>query len=655
MSGARASGGRTLPGWAGMLALVLALITVAQQAAWVDQNATRSRDDDARLYAMSLCLEQVLQGTADGGVRSCIQPTPYPPLVPLVAALHYRVLGRHTLETAVQSLWVWYVLLVLGLYLGVSREMGGLAGLAAAALGPVVANVHFLRGSFYAEIPMMALAVAAVVCLVAARGFRHPAWSLALGITLGLGLLAKWTFAFFLGPPMLLAVAMATRRAAGRGWSGGVVAAGFVAGTGAFIAWTAGSWTQAALLAGAGWTAALAALVTALVRMEPRDRKTSLWTLFGLGLCLLGVTIVAAPWYGATLPVLRKFLGANLGFHYDGDALPWTATWPYYPAVLFTRALGTPLGILLILGTIRTAFPGRPRIALWSLVAFVSGMVLLSLSPYRTSRYLAAGYGLLVPLMIPDLRPWPRIRTAFLSAMLAISLFVQVSWIPPDPARAGIPIPYWLNTPPRRELFGNVRGGIAQAWHDLTHPRWHVQVLAPAPVNDVSPNGKILQCIEAHAGAGMPFYALVWDPDGRGNADALRIDALAAGFPPSSRARTRGIPATIAEFQQQVRTLLPPATRPGSRLPRNLFVIVLSDGRGEDEIRAEARTIRLLQQAGFRPVLRDRLDNRGSHIVRVWTPVSPAPAIAPDIHRGPPPSNHHPSMPGKTLAPVPAQ
>jgi hypothetical protein len=633
---------RPLPRWPTRLFALLAVATVFLQLTWVSLDGTQARDDDAHLYADSLCYEQLAR-TSLTRARDCV--TPYPPLVPAVAAVHYRIFGRRDLTLAVQSLWPFYLLLMVSLYAGVRREAGETAGLAAAMLGPVVANSLYLRGTFYTEVPLLALSVASIAALVASEGFTRRGPCVALGMCLGAGLLTKWSFAFFLGPPMVIAVMAALWRVGTRWWVGAVPAALAGVASLALVAAAAGRFPPGAWIA-ASSVGAAAAWLGVIGRHRPAHPAPVLGAppaadtgappaadagpmlaadagsrLVGLILVTSLVAALALPWYLWNLSSIRRFLDSNLSFTFDADRMVLAESWPYYPAVVLTRALGTPLVLLLLTGCARWLLPGRSRLAGWSMLAFLSGLGILASLPYRAGRYIAAGLGLLVPTMVRAIDRPGWLSRSILLAVLAGSLFYQVSWMPMAAGGRGMPLPRLLISMPRRDLFGNLRSSMPVARHDLVHPRWYLNAVAPPPVRQAPPTGRIVAGLAARSGKGVPFYAVLIDPSGLANADVLRVEALARGLPAGLRVVPGGpVLETEALFQA--------LSGMGARIdqvPANFFLVVVSDlGAPEQAAEARRRTA-FLRAQGFQVVLRDGLPFPKDAVVQVWQRATPAP------------------------------
>ena len=279
------------------VASLLAGLTVALQLAWASTDTSRPLNDDRGLYRLSICFSDTSRSMRQVFMECRVSGTPYPPLTPLLAVAHFKLAGAVSVPIAIISQWPFYALLVISLFYGVRREAGTLAGAAAAVLGPVLLFETHMRGFFYTAIPLAALTVASITCLRASEGFRRPLLSLGLGTCLAAGLLTKWTFAFFLCPPVLLAVMLALLRVGTHWWVGAAPAALFFGFTAATAAGMAGVLPYGLALGGA--CLALGALYLALLWQRRRELLVEGWQahMLGIGIFSLSTAALAGPWY----------------------------------------------------------------------------------------------------------------------------------------------------------------------------------------------------------------------------------------------------------------------------------------------------------------------------------------------------------------------
>ncbi len=140
-------------------------------------------------------------------------PSDYPPLSLLVSSVFYQFFGVTRLS-ALSSQVVFLAPYLAGTW-WMGREVGGRCGgllaLLAAAGNPwLLINLS----GYFLEPATAAMVATATALLLASRGGRLPGPTVALGLALGLGMLSKWSFLFFVGPAMLwpLGLALAGRR-----------------------------------------------------------------------------------------------------------------------------------------------------------------------------------------------------------------------------------------------------------------------------------------------------------------------------------------------------------------------------------------------------------------------------------------------------------
>lgn len=139
-----------------------------------------------------------------------LAPHEYPPGQFLVSAAFYSVFG-FSMSVAMFSQIIFLVPYIAGCW-WIGRELGGRGGgvltLLAAAGNPWMA-LHLSESIL--EIGVSGLVALALALLLASRAGRVPGPSLALGVVLGLGMLTKWSFGFFMAMPVLWPVWLAWR------------------------------------------------------------------------------------------------------------------------------------------------------------------------------------------------------------------------------------------------------------------------------------------------------------------------------------------------------------------------------------------------------------------------------------------------------------
>jgi len=185
------------------IGVVLAVLAVVARLAtvWVLNDGGPLLEHSGRSIQDSILLWKRLSAGLGFGADD------YPPLASLVSSAFYAVWGPSRL-VALASQFVFLVPYLAGCW-WIGRELGGRAGgtltLLAAAGNPWM-SLH-LHG-YYLEVGTTSLVALAFAFLLASRGGRSPAPTLALGVVAGLGMLSKWSWLLFMGPGLLWPLAL---------------------------------------------------------------------------------------------------------------------------------------------------------------------------------------------------------------------------------------------------------------------------------------------------------------------------------------------------------------------------------------------------------------------------------------------------------------
>ncbi len=125
-----------------------------------------------------------------------------PPLFHLCTVLMYQAFGVSA-QVAVMTTFPFLLLLLLAVY-GIGKQVASpMVGVLAAFVVSVFPLVFALTRAFYVDLALTALVSASIYFLMSADRFRSRTNSLLFGLTMGLGLLTKWTFPLFVGGPFL--------------------------------------------------------------------------------------------------------------------------------------------------------------------------------------------------------------------------------------------------------------------------------------------------------------------------------------------------------------------------------------------------------------------------------------------------------------------
>lgn len=396
---------------------------------------------------------------------------PYPPLGIWLGAVGAMVLPGDPVQAMLLPQALLAAAIVPILWFGLRRLLGAPLALATAAIAPSYAVFWSIRGQFYLEFHQGVALLLVLAAWSQSDRLRKPVPAAMMGIGLGLGLLAKFSFVFFAALPALLAVAAslaATVRPTPLRLGIGALALAFGA---AIVAASAGRLSVA-------WLAWIGVpLVVSLgggIWRYPAEHGR--WRLLGVALVVIGVAAVAGPWYLQNLGALRQFMAKNLSTtEYDGEVYPLETVWWVLPGFVLRGLLDDAAAIAFLVGAIRVLLNKEATAGRFALLAVVSGVVFLTLQPYRTPRYTfpLAGPAVVVAahaLLLPG--RW-RVVLGWLG--VAWGLWLQASIVFPA-SRASM---WWRRT---CEIPPNSHGGVRQQWAQLTDPNLRLRWLLPGPL-----------------------------------------------------------------------------------------------------------------------------------------------------------------------------
>lgn len=432
-----------LPGF-----LAVGLVTGLQWR-WLAFDHAPAAGDDVEVYRMAVCLGEQVSSGFWHAVSACTPASPYPPLVPLMGVAAFHLGHNHHYDTAGFSLLPFVFLLAASVWWG-ARQSGDTAGaVVATIIAPTLWYHAGERGTFYTEVAISAFMAATMAAYAAGDGFRKIGPAICLGFALGLGLLAKWTFAFFVAPALT------------------------------------------------------AAAVYHLVRGPRRLRVAA-----GLVLASTIAIAIAGPWYWLEHRRIAQFLTSNVAGVFDGDPLGPAESWPWYPAAILT-ALGLGISGLAVIG-VADSVRRREAFSFLSALAFLSGLFLLTLAPYRSLRYLACGFPLLAPAIAMVGNTASRgtpIRSALVIGVRAAAVLLALRF-------EGMSHGFLRGKPPAPQAAGasaNSHAGITSAREALFHLRFP---MAPDPRVAMAFNtigDRTWQAVERIAGDDGPVGVIIHD------------------------------------------------------------------------------------------------------------------------------------------------
>src|SRR3954469_12261503 len=214
----------------GLGAIALGLAFVAICVLWtLVAHRVPDGDQGRHLYTVGLFFEELKKGHQLVAYR--YEPgfgALYPPFVFEVGVVGMLIGGKNPDAPVLAMDLVFIPLLVLGVYRAGRITHGPLVGLLAVAFA--LASPLLISGShlFMFDVPLTAMVALAVWLLLASQRFARLGVCVAAGVAVGLGLMTKPPFAFFIVP----LVAVMLLRGGWRNWRGVMI----VAGLGALIA-----------------------------------------------------------------------------------------------------------------------------------------------------------------------------------------------------------------------------------------------------------------------------------------------------------------------------------------------------------------------------------------------------------------------------------
>ena len=135
----------------------------------------------------------------------------HPPLHRLVSLPFYLMFG-YSPKVAVLSVLPAALVLIISMYVIGKELQDSDMGLLAAGLTMLLPGVFILSRTYWTEFTLMATVALSLAVMLKTKGFSHRGYTFAFGMSIGLGLLAKWTFPVFAVGPCLLYVYQSYRK-----------------------------------------------------------------------------------------------------------------------------------------------------------------------------------------------------------------------------------------------------------------------------------------------------------------------------------------------------------------------------------------------------------------------------------------------------------
>jgi 4-amino-4-deoxy-L-arabinose transferase-like glycosyltransferase len=427
---------------------------------WLDKNVTLTGWDRPRHLAQSITYARMLspitlRSLFDVMVWDSIRP----PLFPASASILYWLFGWSSdVATMVNVI---YMAILLAATYGIGKRWGGRwLGMASVALLACFPMFYAMSRYFYLEFGLTALVALSVFLLLATDCFQRRGLSLLFGLSLGLGLLTKRTFAVFVVGPVIVAILASgllpafwqrLRQRPHLYWKKALLA--LLGGLALAALWYfPNRETVRALILGDAlffiWWA-LAALAIYFVALPSAPLSNALSAFF------LGATL-ASTWYLARVEFVQRMALYGYGVNDPrGRALQLDSltTYLYYVRKLGNEHLSLGLfsilvAVLLVAAVVylrRQGSLGRAlrgiRVEGWVVLAWIGGAyMLLTFSIYQETRAFTPvlpAVALIFGAALSTL-PWRRVRLGLLALVLVLGVlqffvlsFASVNrWLP---------------------------------------------------------------------------------------------------------------------------------------------------------------------------------------------------------------------------------
>lgn len=376
----------------------------------------------------------------------------YPPLVHLTAAGFYKLFGV-SMDVAAMSTSLYLVILLVAVY-GLGEQKGGpWVGLASAFFISIFPIVFSMSRYLYVDLALTAMVALNLCLLLRTDRFQRRGVSWLYGVSLGLGLLTKWTFAAFaaapwaaiLTSPGLVQDALRALRPAAGDWRRLLLAGLFALGLTAL--WFLPNIEATAALPLGYALVPLSWLIwtfTAYFMTRP-GRGAHLWAALGLGLG------VASAWYLTKINFVEAFWLTAYG---KSTGRSWG--FEQYLRFLYQEQLSPILAVLLLIALLELAWRRWQRTRSWRLMGALGAegwaLVLWVLVPYIIfssqvstihSRYLMPmlpPLALAIALWLKGIRPrWLRGLVTGLAVVAGLAQFAILSFDALAPLYARLP------------------------------------------------------------------------------------------------------------------------------------------------------------------------------------------------------------------------
>lgn len=300
--------------WEILLVVLVFVVVAGLGYNWIASDAVPPLEHSGRSIQDSVVLWERFNEDAGFG------PGSYPPLAYLVSVVFYNCFGVSRVVAIGSQLFFLLPYLFSAWWIGrqLGGRWGGMLALLACAGNPWMS---FHLHGYFLEVAVTALVAVALAFLVASQGCRKIGPTMWLGLALGLGMLSKWSFAFFVGPLLLWPLVVAWKENHSSRWlSLGGLAALSITLAALKVALGSSFWGfpwKAYLLALDSWLLLAGA---ALYFWSRRGYNSGV----GLASALATAFVTCGWWYFLSLQELQLKAAGDLTQHFSEAQAFWT-------------------------------------------------------------------------------------------------------------------------------------------------------------------------------------------------------------------------------------------------------------------------------------------------------------------------------------------
>lgn len=408
----------------------------------------------------------------------------YPPLMYQISAIFYLFFPPG-IVSGVLSQWPYWAILIFSLYGAGRRLFSKTTGLLAVFYYLSAPITLLWCYQYMMDLPCAALLALAWYLLLKTENFKNPWYSMAFGLTLGLGMLLKWWVGYLLlGTLLYYFIRVYLGFIKDNYWRlGGILLAAALLGGYFFFAagfkpapdpyHSASFWRFFRFCAASGllfWLllAGFLYLAEKAGRTDPAAKEPA-WNFLGA----MSLALLVCGWL--YFNPYFALLNGNL-FKYGSFITPegWPA-WDYYPRALWLTALRPVYLLFLVTGIV--VFLGRKKFSppeRLYLLTSSSALLLLALLPNKQERYLLLWLVFAAPLAVFWIEKSKKAAWALIIILLATgSLYLTAGWLIKAESAQRNPLLGWL-------LLG--KQSLAERGQGLRFPEdCYRQLLAPLP------------------------------------------------------------------------------------------------------------------------------------------------------------------------------